>query len=84
MLLITCHRVLRKRLLNNNAPTGRFLSLKANMSANKPAIPRASSSAIIIDHNNRVLMVERSLSSKSFAGAYVRYMHIFYPLPYMT
>ncbi|KIJ24950.1 hypothetical protein M422DRAFT_785735 [Sphaerobolus stellatus SS14] len=36
-----------------------------------PSIPRVSSSAIIIDHQNRVLMVERNQNSKSFAGAYV-------------
>ncbi|GJJ12315.1 hypothetical protein Clacol_006556 [Clathrus columnatus] len=35
-------------------------------------IPRLSSSLILIDNQNRVLMVERNPKSKSFAGAYVR------------
>ncbi|KAF8584080.1 hypothetical protein K439DRAFT_1633824 [Ramaria rubella] len=39
--------------------------------ATNPAIPRPSSSLIVIDSSNRVLMVERNPNSKSFAGAYV-------------
>lgn len=37
----------------------------------EPSVPRVSSSLIVIDDQNRVLMMERNPNSKSFAGAYV-------------
>lgn len=54
------------------------------------ATPRPSASLIVIDRQNRVLMVERNPNSKSFAGAYVRstyglihtYAHIYTGIPW--
>lgn len=42
------------------------------MDLTKNVTPRLSSSLILVDDQNRVLMVERNPNSKSFAGAYVR------------
>jgi hypothetical protein len=80
MLFVTCSRVAGQHCrqllpwLTVTSITRRNSSLTPNMSSERrPATPRPSASLIVIDGQNRVLMVERNPNSKSFAGAYVRY-----------
>lgn len=72
---ITCQTVIfdwmLRRSLHWSFPV--FKSEVAMSSKSKVTHPRLSSSLILIDSQNRVLMVERNPNSKSFAGAYVRF-----------
>lgn len=78
MLLATCCHGAYRRLLQplTVAVTRGNSSLTPSMSSERQhAAPRPSASLIVIDRQNRVLMVERNPNSKSFAGAYVRSTH---------
>lgn len=81
MLTIPLRRLYLQSKQLNPAPA-RMVSTSSPTNSKLPSVPRPSASLIVVNDRNEILLVQRNLKSRSFAGAQVRpFVHHSAPRP---